>query len=116
MQGYVASAPSGKRDAYRDMCSTMAAIAVEYGALRTLDCWGDDVPDGDITDFRRAVNAPQDDTIVFGFVEWSSREEFEAAMPKMHADKRMPAPGSDMPIDGKHMIYGGFVPVVTMGA
>ncbi len=114
VQGYVGSASGGARDAYRDMCDTMAGIAMDHGALRALDCWGDDVPDGEVTDFQRAVKAGQDATIVFGFVEWPSRAAFEEAMPKMREDKRMPAPESDMPIDGKHMIYGGFLPVVTM--
>ena len=86
-----------------------------YGALRVVEAWDDDVPEGKVTDFRRAVKAGPDEKIVFSFMEWPSREVCDAAQDKMMQDDSMKMP-DDMPFDGKRMIFGGFEPVVTLGA
>ena len=85
------------------------------GALRVVEAWGDDVPDGQLTDFRRAVKAEPGENIVFAFMEWPSREVCDAAHDKMMKDERMKPPeGMDWPFDPQRMIYGGFNRVVTL--
>jgi uncharacterized protein YbaA (DUF1428 family) len=80
-----------------------------------VEAWGDDVQDGKITDFRRAVKAEPDEKIVFAFLEWPSREVCDAAHEAMTRDDRMkPLESMDMPFDGKRMIFGGFTRVVTV--
>ena len=71
-----------------------------------VECWGDDVPDGKVTDFRRAVQAEDGETVVFSWIEWPSKAVRDAGMAKLMADPRMQS--NDMPFDGKRMIYGGF--------
>ena len=86
------------------------------GALHVTECWGDDVPEGKVTDFRRAVKAEADESVVFSWMEWPSREicdKAQAAMMNGDVDP-MPA-GMVMPFDGKRMIYGGFTRIVEMG-
>ena len=61
-----------------------------------------------LTDFKRAVKAEEGEAVAFGFVEWASKDAFEAGSKKMHGDDRMPQPGSEMPFDGMRLIYGGF--------
>jgi uncharacterized protein YbaA (DUF1428 family) len=112
VQGYVAPAPKTNRDAVRRMAETMSQISRDCGALRTFDGWAEDIKDGKVTDFKRAVKAQDGEAIVFGFTEWESKEAFDAAMAEMRDDERMPPPDADMPLDGKRLIFGGFVPVV----
>ena len=110
LDGFVVPVPTAKRDAYLKVCAEAAAIFKEYGALRVVECWGNDVPDGKVTDFRRAVAAEANETIVFSWIVWPSKEVRDAANAKMKDDPRM-QDMSNMPFDGKRMIYGGFAPM-----
>ncbi len=115
VQGFVIPVPAGKREDYRKMAEEAWAMFKDYGALRVVEAWGDDVPDGKLTDFRRAVKAEPGETIVFSFMEWPSREVCGAAQDKMMKDERMKPPeGTDWPFDPQRMIYGGFNRVVTL--
>jgi uncharacterized protein YbaA (DUF1428 family) len=84
-----------------------AAIFREYGALRVVQAWGDDVPEGKVTDFYRAVKAQPNETVVFAFLEWPSKQANDEAWDKMMKDERM-QPSADAPFDGKRMFWGGF--------
>ena len=96
------------------MAAKMAKRFREWGALRIVECWGDDVPDGKATDFKRAVACESDETIVFSWIEWPSKDVRDAAMEKMQHDPEMMAGMKDPnpPMSMKRMIIGGFEPVV----
>ena len=116
IDGFVIAVPAGKHEAYRKVAEEAWVMFKDYGALRVVEAWGDDVPDGKVTDFRRAVKAEPDEKIVFSFMEWPSREVCDAAAKKMMSDGNMKPPeGMEMPFDMKRMVYGGFTPVVTLG-
>ena len=87
---------------------------MEFGATRIVECWGDDVPRGKVTDFSRAVQAKPDETVCFSWIEWPDKATRDAAMVKMMSDTRFMA--EPMPFDGKRMIFGGFEPVVDLRA
>ena len=114
MQGFVVPAYTDKREAYRQMAEDAWPWFQEYGALRLIEAWQDDVPTGKQTDFFRAVKAEPGESVVFAFMEWPSREVCDEAAVKMQADERMKMP-PEMPFDGKRMIYGGFTPIVELG-
>jgi uncharacterized protein YbaA (DUF1428 family) len=105
--GFVAPVPRENKEAYRAMNERHAAIFREYGALRFIQAWGDDVPEGKVTDFRRAVNAEPDETVVFAFIEWPSKQVNDEAWDKIMKDGRM-QPSPDSPFDGKRLFWGGF--------
>src|ERR1700724_2573065 len=110
--GFVVPVPGANRDAYIRMASNAASVIEEYGALRVVEGWGDDVPNGKVTDFRRAVDAKDDETIVFSWIEWPSKKARDEAWPKLMADPRMQPNKDNMPFDGKRMIYGGFATIL----
>jgi uncharacterized protein YbaA (DUF1428 family) len=114
LDGFVVPVPEGNRDAYRDMASKAASIFLEYGALRVMEGWGDDVPHGTTTDFYRATQAEPGERVVFSWVLWPDKAARDAGWGKVMGDERM-KPGGDMPFDGKRMFWGGFEPIVDEG-
>jgi uncharacterized protein YbaA (DUF1428 family) len=115
IDGFVLAVPDANREAFIAHADRFDSIFLEYGATRVLECWGDDVPDGKVTDFRRAVQAKEGESVIFSWVEWPDKATRDAGMKKFMDDPRMQAAG-DMPFDGKRMIFGGFVPVVNLGS
>jgi len=111
VDGFVLAVPAANKDAYIEHARKAASLFKEYGATRLVECWGDDVPAGKVTDFQRAVQAKDDEVVVFSWLEYPSKEVRDSAMKKMMEDPRMKE-FSDMPFDGKRMIFGGFMPVV----
>jgi uncharacterized protein YbaA (DUF1428 family) len=118
IDGFVIAVPTAKKRDFIKHAQSIDRVFLELGALRILECWGDDVPDGKLTDFRRSVQATADETVVFSWIEWPDKATRDVAMSKttelMKTDARFSAENNPMPFDGKRMIFGGFVPVVEM--
>ena len=113
IDGYVLAVPAANRDRFRDMAQRIAKVFVDHGALRVIENWGDDVARGEITDLYRAVQAKEDETVVFSWIEWSSKEARDKGNDAVAADPRtVQAPDELNLMDPKRMIYGGFVPIV----
>ncbi len=112
VDGFVVAVPAENKEAYIAMAAKAATLFKEFGALRVVECWADDVPDGKLTDFRMAVKAQDHEEVVFSWIEYPSKEVRDAANQKMMSDPRMKEFGESMPFDGKRMIYGGFSPIM----
>lgn len=109
VDGFVIPVPTDKRDAYEALARSMAPMFKEFGALEIYECWGDDVPPGKLTSFPLAVQAKEDETVVFSWIVYPSREVRDAANARMQTDPRMKAyDPATLPFDGKRMIFGGF--------
>jgi len=89
-----------------------AVVFKEHGALKFVECWGDDVPEGKVTSFPMAVKRKDDETVVFSWIIWPSRNVRDEAMKKVMADPRLKPDVNPMPFDGKRLIYGGFEMIV----
>ena len=110
--GFVVPVPNSNKQAYRDMAAKAARVFKEYGATRIVESWGDDVPDGQITDFKRAVKAKPDETVVFSFIEWPDKTTRNAGWAKFMQDERVKPDVDKMPFDGQRMFWGGFEPIL----
>jgi uncharacterized protein YbaA (DUF1428 family) len=108
IDGFVAAVPAANKEAYVEHAKDMAAVLKEYGALRSIECWGDDVPEGKLTSFPMAVKREEGEIVVFAWVEWPSKAARDAGWAKATVDPRMDPANAPMPFDGKRMIYGGF--------
>ena len=118
IDGFVIAVPTANREAFIEHARKFDTMIVEAGAIRVVESWGDSVPEGKVTDFRRAVQATEDETVAFSWVEWPDKEtrdrvhaEMERKMKSGEIDSGM----TDMPFDGKRMIFGGFSTVVDIG-
>ena len=115
IDGFLIPVPEGKKEDYRKLAEWAAPIFMEHGALQVVECWGDDIPAGKLTDFFMAVKAEPGETVVFSWIVWPSKAVRDEGNRKVMADPRM-QPMPAMPFDGKRMIFGGFAPLLDSGA
>ncbi len=116
VDGFVIPVPQGQKEAYRKLAEDAAVIFREHGALHVVETWGNDVPEGKVTDFYGAVKCEQGENVVFSWITWPSREARDEGNRKVMADPRMKMPDGGMPFDGKRMIFGGFEVIVESGS
>ena len=110
IEGFVAAVPRANKEAYRQHAADALGYFKKLGATRMVENWGDDVPDGKLTDFKGAVQKQDDERVVFSWIEWPSKEVRDAAWAKLMADPR--SRNQPMPFDGKRLIHGGFRPIL----
>lgn len=123
IDGFVIAVPTANKEKFIAHARLGDGVFLDLGAIRVVECWGDDVPDGKVTDFRKAVQAKDDETVVFSWIEWPDKATRDAGMATMMgwmahpetADPRMDPAKNPMPFDGMRLIFGGFQPIVIVG-
>ncbi|WP_455289401.1 DUF1428 domain-containing protein [Cupriavidus necator] len=110
VDGFVLPVPVGKLDAYRSMAEQAGKIWLEHGALQFCECVADDVKPGEVTSFPQSVQLKEDETVVFSWILYESREHRDDVNAKVMADPRMKdmMDPANFPFDGKRMFWGGF--------
>lgn len=114
IQGFLIPVSAENEGDYLALARSFDQLLMDYGAIEVVEAWEDDVPDGKVTDFRRAVAAQAGEKVVFSWIIWPDKETAKAAEEKMMADETMPDP-STMPFDGKRLVYGGFRSILELG-
>lgn len=110
IHGFLIAVPKDKKQEYVELARVSAPLFMDLGATRIVENWADDVPDGKVTDFKRAVKAEKGEAVVFSWIEWPDKDTYEAAAQAMQSDPKwqnMPP----KPFDGKRMMWAGFEPV-----
>ncbi len=115
-EGFIVPVPEANRAAYDKHASSFAPIVRNTGVVRMVESWEDDVPEGKVTDFRKAVDAKPDEKIVFSWFEYPDRTARDAANEKFINDPNMADMGANIPFDGKRMVMGGFEAIVEEGS
>jgi uncharacterized protein YbaA (DUF1428 family) len=113
VDGFIAAVPTANKAEFIEHARAAAVVFKEHGALRVVECWGDDVPEGEVTSFPMAVKRKDDETVIFSWIEWPSRAVRDDAMPKVMQDHRLQMDVNPMPFDGKRLIYGGFASIIN---
>ena len=108
VDGFVAAVPKTNKDDFIEHSRYVSVLFKEYGALRQVECWGDDVPDGKLTSFPLAVKKEPDEVVVFSWIVWPSKAARDRGWAEMVKDERMNPANAPIPFDGKRLIFGGF--------
>lgn len=114
VDGFVVAVPKGRIDEYREFSRKAGEVWKEYGAKSYVETVADDVPYGELTSFPRAVQATDDETVVFSWITYDSREQRDAVNEKVMCDPRIKDGMDAPPFDAKRMIYGGFSTLLEM--
>lgn len=112
IDGFIVPVPTANKAAYKKHAELGVQVFKDCGATRVVECWGNDVPEGKVTSFPLAVKCKEDETVVFGWITWPSKEARDAGMKKAMEDPRLHPDNNPMPFDGMRMIYGGFEPLI----
>jgi uncharacterized protein YbaA (DUF1428 family) len=112
VSGFVLAVPTANREKYRKAAADAASYFRENGATHVMECWGENVPDGKVTSFPMAVKAKPEETVVFSWVEWPSKETADSTFAAMMKEPRFDPKTNPMPFDAERMIYGGFETLV----
>lgn len=112
IDGFVIPVPTANREAFRRQATKFAPVFADFGASWIMECWEEDVPDCNVTDFRRVVQAKDSEAIVFSLVQWPDKQTRDTGSARMMQDDRFSE--LEIPFDGERMVFGGFVPVVQV--
>ena len=116
IEGFVAAVPRANKDAYRKHATSALPVFKKLGATRMVENWGDDVPEGKVTDFKRSVKAKPEEVVIFSWLEYPDKATRDRANETLMNDPAMKEMGKSMPFDGQRMIWGGFAPINDSGA
>ncbi|QMT60857.1 DUF1428 domain-containing protein [Legionella sp. PC997] len=114
VDGFVVAVPKANKAQYIAQATKAGMVFKEHGALKLVECWGDEVPEGKITSFPMAVKCKEDEIVVFSWILWPSKQVRDEGMKKAMEDPRLNPDNNPMPFDGKRLIYGGFNMVVDV--
>ncbi|MDX1354764.1 MAG: DUF1428 domain-containing protein, partial [Halomonas venusta] len=114
VDGFLAAVPKTNKQRFIEHSKACTDVLMNCGALSVVDCWEDDVPEGEVTSFSLAVKRKDGESMVFSWIEWPSKAIRDVAMPKVMEDPRLQSDVNPMPFDGKRLIYGGFESIMAM--
>ena len=89
VDGFVVAVPTANKQRYIDHAKGALDLFKEFGATRMVEGWGDDVPRGEVNDLYGAVQAKDDETVLFSWVEYPDKAARDSAGEKMMSDPRM---------------------------
>lgn len=108
IDGFLAAIPKENKQKFIEHSMVCTAVLKNCGALSVVDCWEDDVPEGELTSMPMAVQKKEDEVVVFSWITWPSKAVRDEGMQKFMADPMMSPENNPMPFDGKRVIFGGF--------
>ncbi len=113
VEGFLIPVPEDGKEAYLALARRAAPLFLEHGASEVVECWGEDLKDGKVTDFKMAVKAEPGENVVFSWIIYPSKAVRDEAVRKVFEDPRMKMDDEDTPFSMQRMIFGGFDVVLS---
>lgn len=114
IDGLVSPVPTANQEAYLAHARQLGALFKAHGALRVVETWGDDVPPGKLTSFPLAVKCEPHENVALSWIVWPSRAVRDAGWKTLMTLPEMQPGATQMPFDGRRMIYGGFQMIMDL--
>ena len=111
VNAFVCPVPNDNRDAYMKHATRFRDLIMQNGCTSYMECWAEDVPEGEVTSFPKAVKLKEGESVVIGWAVWPDKATAEAGMGAVMQDPSMAE--MEMPFDGQRLVYGDFTPIVT---
>ncbi len=115
VDGFVLPVPTENIERYRELAQKAGAIWKEHGALEYIEAVGDDLEIENMLSFKKIANAKDNETVIFAWIVYESREQRDKVNAAVMEDPRMKVEmeSSKDIFDFKRMAYGGFKAIVT---
>jgi uncharacterized protein YbaA (DUF1428 family) len=114
VDGFVIPIAKDKVEEYRAIAQKAGEIWKEHGALDYVEAVGEDLEIKDMLSFKTIAGAGEEETVVFAWIVYESREERDRINAAVMEDPRLKADMDKMPFDFKRMAYGGFKTLVAI--
>lgn len=108
VDGFVVPVPVASKDAYRALAAASASVFRRHGAMKLVECWGDDVPPGVVTSFPLAVKLEPGEVVVFSWIWWPDKATRDAGNAAAQTEMEALFDPAKVPFDARRLIYGGF--------
>ena len=114
VDGFLLPIAKDKVDEYREIARKAGEVWMEHGALEFHECLGDDLESEGMFSFRTAANAADNETVIFSWIVFESKEQRDKVNAAVMEDERIKdsMDSKNMPFDFKRMAYGGFKTLV----
>jgi uncharacterized protein YbaA (DUF1428 family) len=117
VDGFLIPIAKNKLNDYKKVAQKAGEIWKDLGALEYYECVGDDLDNGEMLSFKKVANASEDETVIFSWIVFESKEQRDRINEKVMNDpriKEMMELGVEPPFDYKRMAYGGFKTLVRL--
>ena len=115
VDGFLIPIAKDKVGEYKEMAQKAGEIWMEYGALGFCENVGDDLETEGMVYFKTAADASENETVIFSWIVYESREHRDKVNPAIMEDSRLKEmmDQKDPVFDYKRMAYGGFKTIVN---
>ena len=114
VDGFVLPLRKENVEAYRRLAEEVAEMWTDLGALEYCECIGEDLDVEPMIPFPKLAAATKEETVVFAYVVWPSREARDKGNKAFMADPRNQeiAKKCEAILECHRMAYGGFSQLV----
>lgn len=89
VDGFLIPVPKSNMEMYKEMAEKAGQVWKEHGALEYYECMGDDLDQAEMVSFKKAAGASEEETVMFSWIIYESREHRDKVNAAVMNDPRM---------------------------